>query len=117
MIAEESSNKKTGAAKAPGDLDKQICLLNVQVDVVNHKRSLQTGIFSTSETDLNRLSLERKHAERMLLVSGGMVQVGESTESRQHGSTGVEHLHPQGVKGSGGGGFSGINMQPEGQSC
>ena len=116
MIAEESSNKKTGAAKAPV-FQREGSLLDVQVDVVNHKRSLQTGIFTTSETDLNRLSLERKHAERMLLVSGGVVQVGESTESGQHGSTGVEHLHLQGVKGSGRGGFSGINMQPEGQSC
>ena len=110
--------EKTGAAKAPGALRQtDFVLLNVQIDVVNHKRSLQTGVFTTSETDLNRLSLERKHAERMLLVSAGVVQIGESTESGQHGSTGVEHLHLQGVKGSGGGGLSGINMQPEGQSC
>src|SRR6185503_9384930 len=93
-------NKKPGPQRPRYSNDKDR-LLHVQVDVVNHKRSLQTGIFSTSETDLNRLSLERKHAERMLLVSAGVVQIGESTESGQHGSTGVEHLHLQGVKGSG----------------
>lgn len=106
--------EKTGAAEAPG-YTKESWLLNVQIDVVNHKRSLQTDVFTTSEADLNRLSLEGKHAERMLLVPSGMVQVGERTESSQYRSARVEHLDLQGVKRGGCGGLSGINMQPEGQ--
>ena len=49
--------QKTGAAKAPG-FAKKSWSLNVQIDVVNYERSLQTDVFTASEADLNRLSLK-----------------------------------------------------------
>ncbi len=61
-------------------------LLNVQSSVVNYKRRLQAGIFSSNEPDLNSLSFELDHAERVLLVTSCVVQVRERTQRRQHSS-------------------------------
>jgi hypothetical protein len=113
MIAEQSSNKKPGPQRAPEFARER--LLDVQVYVVNYERGLQTRVFTTSETDLNRLSNKRVHAERTLLVPGRVVQVGERAQSRQYRSARVEHLDLQTVKGGGRGGFSGIDVQPESQ--
>jgi hypothetical protein len=91
-------------------------LLNVDVDVVKNERGLQTGVFRSRELDRHRLSLEAGHVERVLLITSGLVQVGESSQRREHRARRIEHLDFQGVKGRGGGGFSRVNMEPEGQS-
>ena len=70
----------------------------------------------TQEADLDRLTDEGVHAERMLLVSAGMVQVGEGAQSCQHRTRRVQDLNPQSIESGARGGLSGVDMQPEGQS-
>src|SRR6266700_1937676 len=92
-------------------------LLNVQSYVIEHERSLPTIVFLTQEADLNRLPLEAQYAERVLHVTSSLVQVREGPQCGKHRTRAVEHLDLQGVIGHSGGGFSGVNMQPEAQGC
>src|SRR2546421_4551357 len=92
-----------------------VSLLNVQVHIVNHERRLQAAVLFAQETYLDRLSLELGYIKGTLLVTGGLVQVGECSQRRQHCARGIEHLDLKRVKGRGGGVLSGVNVQPEGQ--
>ena len=78
---------------------------------------MQAGVFGSGELNHHGLADERVHAERMLLVASGMVQVGERTQRCQDCTAGVQHLDPQGVERRGGSGFRSVNVQPENQGC
>lgn len=51
----------------------------------------------------------------MLLISGSLVQVGESPQRGQYSISAVENLHLERVKRGGCRGFRCVNMQPENQ--
>src|SRR6185312_7190203 len=111
------STKNRRGRERPREILSQHRLLDIQVYVVNNKRGLQAHVLMAVEPDSYRLSDERVHAERMLLVASRVIQVRERSQSSQHTCTsGVQHLDLQGIEGRGGGGLSGINVQPEGQS-
>lgn len=67
----------------------------------------------TIEAYLHRLTDERVHAERVLLVTRCVVEVGEGPQRRQHRVRAVQHLDLERIEGSGGCGFCRVNVQPE----
>ena len=59
----------------PAPCDLRTHLLHIQREIIHHERRLQRRILGAHEVHLNRLPLVRRDVERLLRVTGVVVQV------------------------------------------
>src|SRR5215472_11910459 len=82
--------------------------------VVNDERGLQRDVLGAGELEPHGLAGEAAQRVGVLLVAAGVVEVGERRQRGQHRAGTVEYLHLELVElRGGGGGFRGVDVQPE----
>ena len=70
-------------------------------------------IFHAGEKDLDDLSAEGSKVKSVLLISSGMVEIGESSERGEHFAAGVSYLNREFVESGGRAGLGRVDMEPE----
>src|SRR5207244_3779463 len=88
-------------------------LLNVEREVVDDERRLQSAVLGADEVDLNGLPFIRGQIETLLNIPAIRIEIRIRGQRGQDRSAAIANLHVERIERGGGRGLGRIDVQPE----